>query len=237
MTAPDKAFYVKPENIKDGMFFLCEMESHHASKVLRLISGDIITLIDGKSNGYLGIIDQVKSNIVSGTIKTIIKNFGENKNIVNISPALFKKNRFEILLEKATELGVKEIHPIIMERSVKNSINIDRCYKIIMSAAKQCKRSFFPIMHEPKDLQTLLKNQNSCKYYASHIDADCNLLYYHNIKEYPSNIIIGPEGGFTKLELKTMSAKGVSFFNLGSRRLRAETAGIASIALFNGLGN
>ena len=124
--------------------FFCEMESHHASKVLRLISGDIITLIDGKSNGYLGIIDQVKSKIVSGTIKTIIKNFGENKNIVNISPALFKKNRFEILLEKATELGVKEIHPIIMERSVKNSINIDRCYKIIMSAAKQCKRSFFP---------------------------------------------------------------------------------------------
>ena len=62
-------------------------------------------------------------------------------------------------------------------------------------------------------------------------------MYYHNIKGYPSNIIIGPEGGFTKLELKTMSAKGVSFFNLGSRRLRAETAGIASIALFNGLGN
>ena len=69
MTAPDKAFYVKPENIKDGMFFLCEMESHHASKVLRLISGDIITLIDGKSNGYLGIIDHVKSKIVSGKIR------------------------------------------------------------------------------------------------------------------------------------------------------------------------
>ena len=237
MIIPEKFFYVKPDNIRDGMFSLCEIESYHASKVLRLKSGDKITLIDGKSRAYFGIIDQIKSKILSGTIKKIIKNFGENKNSLNISPGLLKKNRFEILLEKATELGIKEIHPIIMERSVKTSINIDRCKKIITSAAKQCRRSFFPIIHEPKDLPSLLKIKKKCKFYAGQLDVSVNLHRYKDFLASPSNIIIGPEGGFTRSELEIMEEKGVSFFNLGNRRLRAETAAIISIALFNELSN
>ena len=147
-----------------------------------------------------------------------------------------KRNRFEILLEKATELGVKEIHPIIMERSVKTSINIDRCNKILISAAKQCRRSFFPILHRPKDLQTILKNKEGCKYYACQLGAELNLFSYKSTLTHPSNVIIGPEGGFSKTEIDIMKNKGLSFFHLGKRRIRAETAAISSITLFNELG-
>ncbi len=236
MIIPQKAFYVNPNNIKNKIFSLCEKESYHATKVLRLKLGDTIILVDGKSQGYFGIIEQIKSKVLIGTIKKTIKNLGENQNTIHISPGLFKKNRFEILLEKATELGVKEIHPIIMERSVKTSINIDRCNKILISAAKQCQRSFFPILHRPKDLQTLLNSKEVCKYYACHLDADLNLFSYKGTLRFPSNVIVGPEGGFSKSEMDIMKNSGVSFFHLGNRRLRAETAAISSITLFNELG-
>ena len=136
MKTPERAFYVNPKNIQNKIFSLCEKESYHAAKVLRLKLGDTIVLVDGKSHGYFGLIEQIKPKIVTGSIIKTLKNFGENQNTLHISPGLFKKNRFEILLEKATELGVKEIHPILMERSVKTSINIDRCNKILISAAK-----------------------------------------------------------------------------------------------------
>ena len=236
MKIPEKAFYINPSNIQNKIFFLCEKESYHAAKVLRLKLGDTIVLVDGKSQGYFGLIEEIKPKVITGSIKKTLKNFGENQNIINISPGLFKKNRFEVLLEKATELGVKEIHPIIMERSIKTSFNIDRCNKILISAAKQCRRSFFPILHQPKDLQTLLNSNEGFKYYACHLNADSALFSYKSALRYPSNVIIGPEGGFSKTEINKMKNKGVSFFHLGNRRLRAETAAISSITLFNELG-
>ena len=236
MKIPEKAFYINPSNIQNKIFSLCEKESYHAAKVLRLKLGDTIVLVDGNNHGYFGLIEQIKSKVVTGRIKKTLKNFGENRNALHISPGIFKKNRFEILLEKATELGVKEIHPILMERSVKTSINIDRCNKILISAAKQCRRSFFPILHRPNDLNTLLNTNEGCKYYACHLNADLTLLSYKSTFTYPSNVIIGPEGGFSKTEIHIMKNRGVSFFHLGNRRLRAETAAISSITLFNELG-
>ena len=233
MKFPEKAFYVKPYNIENGLFSLCEDEYYHATKVLRLGIGDTIVLIDGKSTGYFGVIDQLKKKTLSGTIKKVVSNLGENKNTICIFPGLFKKSRFEILLEKATELGVKEIHPIIMERSIVSSIDMDRCNKILISAAKQSRRSFFPILHEPKRLDILLEKNKNCNYHACHLEAKQNLSIQKSRHAHSFNIIIGPEGGFSDQELHLMEDSGVLFFNLGKRRLRSETAAIASIALFN----
>ena len=107
MRIPEKAFYVNPNSIQNKIFSLCEKESYHALKVLRLKLGDTVILLDGKSQGYLGVIDRIKPKFLTGTIKKTMKNFGENQNTIHISPGVLKKNRFEILLEKATELGVK----------------------------------------------------------------------------------------------------------------------------------
>ena len=236
MKLPEKAFYVKPNNIAKERFSLCEVESKHALKVLRLKIGDSIILIDGMSTGYIGEIKRVKKNELSGTIKKVVKDLGETKNTIHIYPALFKKSRFEILLEKATELGVKEIHPLITKRSVLQTINLDRCKKILIASAKQCRRSFFPIIHKPKSLESLFKTKKKYIYHACHLEADQNLLPFNIPKIYPINVIIGPEGGFSENELGLMEKKGINFFSLGNRRLRSETAAITSLALLNTMG-
>ena len=159
MKLPEKAFYVKPSDVINERFSLCEEESKHALKVLRLKIGDLIILIDGKSTGYIGEIKILNKKELSGSIKKVIKDLGEIKNTIHIYPALFKKSRFEILLEKATELGAKEIHPLIMKRSVFQTIDLGRCKKIIIASAKQCRRSFFPIIHKPKSLESLFKTK------------------------------------------------------------------------------
>jgi len=233
---PQKAFHIDPEALSEGLFYLNKKESYHALQVLRVKSGDMITLVDGIGNGYFGKINKLRSSCVSGTVEKAIKNLGENKNILNIAPGLLKRNRFEILLEKVTELGVKEIHPLLMNRSIKVSINMDRCNKIIIAAAKQCRRSCFPILHEPKEMSVWFNTQSNCKYFAGHLDSDRHLHEFDFNANYPNNIIIGPEGGFTESEIKLMDSYGVVFYTLGNRRLRSETAAISSLAIVNDLG-
>ena len=223
MKLPEKAFYVKPNNITKERFSLCEDESKHALKVLRLKIGDSIILIDGRSTGYIGEIKRVNKKELSGNIKKVVKDLEKIK-IPSIFTLLYlKKSRFEILLEKATELGVKEIHPLIMNRSVFKTIDLDRCKKILIASAKQCRRSFFPIIHKPKSLESLFKTKEKYTYYACHLEADLNLLPSNIPKIYPINVIIGPEGGFSENELGLMEEKGIIFFSLGNRRLRSET--------------
>ncbi|MBA64881.1 MAG: hypothetical protein CMG55_03670 [Candidatus Marinimicrobia bacterium] len=232
---PDKAFYINKNDINSGLFFLNKAESHHIIKVVKLQLGDVITLLDGQGSGYFATIEKFESNCVFGIIDKKIENLGENKSNINIAPAILKKNRFEILLEKVTELGVKEIHPIIMDRSVKKTINMDRCNQIIISAAKQCRRSFFPILHQPKKLLPLLQNKKYCNFFAGNLETDQYLNEFDLTKDHPYYIIIGPEGGFTKPETELMISKDVVQFSLGNRRLRSETATIAALSILNRL--
>ena len=110
---PDKAFYVDPKNVNDSTFFLNKEESHHITKVFRLVPGSKISLLNGIGLGYHATIVSIHEGIVSGTIENKIESFGENKIHINIAPSIIKRDRFESLLEKVTELGVKEIYPLI----------------------------------------------------------------------------------------------------------------------------
>ena len=98
-----------------------------------------------------------------------------------------------------------------MNRSVFQTIDLDRC-KILIASAKQCRRSFFPIIHEPKSLESLLKRK-IYTYYACHLEADLNLLFFNVPKIYPINLIIGPEGDFRN-ELGLMEKERNNFFSL-----------------------
>ena len=129
----ERIFYVDPKNIKDNSFILDESESLHAINVLRLKINDRIILIDGLGKSYFGKIVLIKSKSVEGTIQQVIDKFGESKININIVPSILKRNRFEIMLEKATELGVNKIEPLIMNHTTRKMINMNRCEKIIFA--------------------------------------------------------------------------------------------------------
>ena len=228
---PDKAFYVNPLTVNGSTFQLDKAESNHATRVLRLKKGDEICLLNGAGIGYHAKIKSIEKN-VSGTIKESIPDLGENKCSVNLATALIKRDRFELMLEKATELGVNEIQPLMLERCVKKTMNFERSQKIVISSAKQCCRSWFPTLHEPIDMKKLLKNSDG-QFISGLMGADKSLSELELDKNV--TVIIGPEGDFTENEIGQMKNAGVLFFNLGGRRLRAETAALNSLAVLNEL--
>ena len=228
---PDKAFFVNPLTVNGSTFQLDKAESNHATRVLRLKKGDEICLLNGAGIGYHAKIKSIEKN-VSGTIKESIPDLGENKYSVNLASALIKRDRFELMLEKATELGVNEIQPLMLERCVKKTMNFERSQKIVISSAKQCCRSRFPMLHEPIDMKKLLKNSDG-QFISGLMGADKSLSELELDKNV--TVIIGPEGDFTENEVGQMKNAGVLFFNLGGRRLRAETAALNSLAVLNEL--
>ncbi len=226
------AFFISPDNLNGNSFFLDKRESHHASHVFRLASGDVISLLNGKGLGYKAIIERIEGGIVHGRIEKLIDQMGENSIEIIIAPALLKRDRFESLIEKATELGVKEIHPLVAEHCIKKTVNIERCKKIIIASAKQCQRSHFPIIKEPNTMAKWLnKPREQC--FAGIIGAKSRLKKFKYNKNLPIYILIGPEGDFSPKELNLLKKAGVKLFSLGKRKLRAETAAQATLSILN----
>ena len=233
---PGKAFYIDPDKVNGDTFELDREESHHASHVLRLKPNDEICLLDGKGTGFHALINSVVYDRVSGVIRGKKHGLGENRTSINLAPAMIKRDRFEILLEKATELGVNEIHPLVLDRCVKKTINTNRCQKIVIASAKQCRRSRFPVVEDPKDLETWINTINGpC--IAGSLNGKKTISQLNLGVGQPIHIIIGPEGHFSDQEIKKMKKAGVQFYSLGERRLRAETAALATLSVLNELMN
>ena len=226
------AFFINPDNLNGNSFSLDKRESHHASNVFRLGPGDMISLLNGKGLGYKAIIDRMEGGSVHGRIEKLIDQMGENSIEIIIAPALLKRDRFEGLIEKATELGVKEIHPLVAEHCIKRTVNIERCKKIIIASAKQCQRSHFPIIKEPNTMvKWLNKPREQC--FAGITVTKSRLKKFKYNKNLPIYILIGPEGDFSVKELDLLKEVGARLFSLGNRKLRAETAAQAALSILN----
>lgn len=227
---PDKAFFINPHNFNGDTFYLDQEESIHATRVLRLKIGDDICLLNGIGTGYFGKIDSLETH-VSGSILKTIDGLGENKYSITLAAALIKRDRFELLLEKATELGVNVIQPLILDRSVKKKLNFKRCQKLIISASKQCRRSRFPDMKNPIALSTLLKNGNQIVCARMNAKKSLSELSFDSTQNIV--VVIGPEGDFSKSEIDLIDNSNVQCYHLGDRRLRAETAALNSLSILN----
>ncbi len=229
---PDKSFYVNPKKINDRDFTLDSIESNHLVNVLRLNIGDKIFLLDGLGTAYVSIIEHLSKDGVSGIIEEKFEKYGENKSSINLVPAIIKRDRFENLIEKAVELGVYQIQPLILDHCQKKTINIDRCKKIIISSAKQCKRSFFPVINEPVNLEVFLKHKKGACFVGTQNVPESLMEFVNSTMRY-IELIIGPEGDFSKKEYDLLKKNNVQFFNLGQRRLRSETASLAALSILN----
>ncbi len=220
------------EQIDSTHILLADQEAIHCSKVLRKKIGDRIHVIDGKGKLYSATINTITKKAVHLSIDEIVRNEKLPKHLPTIGIGLIKNSaRLEWFIEKAVEIGVKEIYPIYCKRSERSKIKPERINKIIMSAVKQSKRLWIPTLAETKKLDQIDWVGEA---YVGHYSVDHNQLHQelHNAPRR-NNIIIGPEGDFTSDEIQFLKKNDGIMVNLGHSRLRTETAGIVALTLMN----
>jgi 16S rRNA (uracil1498-N3)-methyltransferase len=229
-------FYINDFNKAQKEITLDEDTSKHIAQVLRMKRGERLNLTDGKGNLYT-------CTIISDHKKKCIVEIQEARSQkpgtrhITIAISLLKNSfRFEWFLEKAAEIGINEIIPLICERTEKQKFKEERMQGILISAMLQSQQCWLPVLHKPIAYDLIFRQEeiihSSQKFIAHCIeDSKRNLADLVN-ESLPSQIIlIGPEGDFTPGEIQLAIQNHFDAVSLGGTRLRAETAGVVAVAL------
>ena len=214
-----------------------EEESKHAIRVLRLTVGDLIQLIDGKGSMFEAVITDAHPKRCKVLVKNIINPYEKRPyNLhIGISP-LKSPDRFEWFLEKATEIGVDEITPILCHHSEKKLISMDRCNRIIEAAMKQSVKAFHPVLNPLIKFEEIIKSSFTGKKLIATCEGDRKSLISTINAGDSVLVLIGPEGDFSEEEINASLRNAFIPITLGNSRLRSETASIAvclGISLLN----
>jgi 16S rRNA (uracil1498-N3)-methyltransferase len=209
---------------------LPEDESQHAVKVLRLQASDNIIVIDGKGGYYEAEITLPHHKRCEFRIVKATQHFGKRNYRLHIAIAPTKNiERIEWFIEKATEIGIDEITPLLCRFSERKNIKDERLEKIIVSAAKQSKKAYFPKLNPLAPFDQFLKNAKAENRYIAHCyELDKKQLSTELKGQKDVLILIGPEGDFSKEEVDAAMAAGFIPVTLGDSRLRTETAGMVA---------
>jgi 16S rRNA (uracil1498-N3)-methyltransferase len=216
---------------------LGEESSRHIVQVLRMQVGEELQLTDGKGFIYLAsIMDDHKKKC---SVKIISEVFREKRtNPVRIAISLLKNAaRFEWFLEKAVEIGVEEIIPLICHRTEKQHFRTDRLKSIVVSAMLQSQQTWLPVLREPVKFEPFIKDlpaEPGMQQFVAHCEADDQKKPLADMaKRAGSLILIGPEGDFSSSEIELARSHGFIPVSLGETRLRTETAGMMAAVLLN----
>lgn len=193
--------------------------------VLRLELGDFLILCDGKgTEAKVEIIEINKGEIITKIIEQTEKE--QNLKKVSLYLSILKKENFELAVEKAVEIGVNEIVPIITERTIKTGLNLERLNKIIREASEQSGRTVLPSLRSIMKFEEAIQDgkKNEEKIFFDFTEKENT----KNTNTKTISIFIGPEGGFTKEEQDFALANDYKIESLGSLTLRAETAAIVA---------
>lgn len=217
---------------------LPDAEAAHAVSALRLKEGDEIMLMDGIGTFYKAVITlSTKKRCTFEVIETLPQN-KDWKGHIHLAIAPTKSiDRIEWMIEKATEAGVDEITFIKSKNSERTKINLERIKRIVISAAKQSRKPFMPIINETTDFDKLIKQQaHSAQVFIAHCYIEFPkrplISLLEERPDTPTTILIGPEGDFSTDELQKAQAEGCISIDLGSSRLRTETAGLYAVMLY-----
>ncbi|MEZ4772054.1 MAG: RsmE family RNA methyltransferase [Bacteroidia bacterium] len=212
-------------------------EARHCQKVLRHLPGDNIYVTDGRGSMFLASIQSFSS---SGAVLQILETYpgyGESNRNVRLAVSFLRlKDRFEWLMEKAVELGVTEIFPLICSRTdkFKGKIKEERLEKIILTALKQSARSKLPALHEPLSVEKFVQLPAEGFRALAWCETK-HMLQTHEttIRQAATvTLMIGPEGDFTPEEANFAKENGYEIVSLGETRLRTETAAIYGLSIF-----
>jgi len=231
-------FYIPPDNIKENSAIICLPEYHHVVDVLRHAEGDPLLFFDGKGTECTGVITKIDKTAKIVTISIIEKVVRDiSKRPIVLVQALIKSGNMDLIIQKATELGVTNICPIITKNTVvqlgeKELITkIEKWNRIAEEACKQCKRSTLPVIDKIWNINEAVAALNwlDVKLICAPHESARHLKEISDNNSGSVGIMIGPEGDFTHEEIRSATEKGWNLIHLGETILRAETASIAML--------
>jgi 16S rRNA (uracil1498-N3)-methyltransferase len=208
-------------------------QAHYLSRVMRVAEGSVVILCDNKTGEWAARVTEVGKRTVVLIAESLLRPC-EPVPDFTLCAALLKKDRFDLVLEKACELGVRRIQPVITRRCVADKLNHDRANAILTEAAEQCARTALPDLVEPIRLDALLRSwpTDRALFFADEAGGDPALAAFA-AQSGPSALLTGPEGGFDDDERTAIrSLSAARAISLGPRILRGETAVIAGISLW-----
>ena len=211
----------------DKLITINQIDSKHITKSFRKNVGDLIKITNG--NGSICDAEIIeKGRNIKVEIKKIV-NYEREKTSIHVALSPLKNiSRFEWFVEKATELGINQITPIISDYSEKRKVNTERLERIIISSMKQSNQCYRPILNTIVDYKTFILGNKEEKIMANlktNNKLQKKLLETNNLC-----LLIGPEGGFSDKEIEYSLKNNVKEITLGNNRLRSETAAIYSIS-------
>jgi len=225
--------FYKPD-ISEENNILSPEESKHCILVLRLKKGDEISLTDGRGNLFHAVLTGDDFRKCTFIITDIHKDYGKKDFHLHIAIAPTKNiDRFEWFLEKATEIGINEITPLICDHSERRTVNSERLNKILVSAMKQSLKAYLPELNQPVKFDDFIKKKRESQKMIAWYD-EKNLMMkevYNRGKNVV--VLIGPEGDFSGEEIRIAREAGFVSVNLGNSRLRTETAGVVACHTIN----
>jgi 16S rRNA (uracil1498-N3)-methyltransferase len=210
-------------------------QAHYLARVMRIAAGDAVVLCDDVTGEWAARAIEAGKRDVILACETLLRPREEVPDFT-LCAALLKKDRFDLVLEKACELGVRRIQPVLTRRCVADKLNLDRARSILIEAAEQCARTALPELAAPVKLEALLKDwlPNRALFFADE-NGGANAAQQFAGHSGPAALLTGPEGGFDQAEREAIRAlPQARAITLGPRILRAETAAIAATALWMG---
>jgi len=211
-------------------------QAHYLGKVMRVAGGDAVMLCDDRTGEWLARVTEAGKRTVVLQVESQTREREAVPDFV-LCAALLKKPNFDLVLEKATELGVAAIQPVLTRRCVADKLNSERARTIAVEAAEQCARTALPQLEETAKLDALLRGwpETRTLFFADE-QGGAPAAEAFAARPGPAALLIGPEGGFDEAERAAIRAHPAAVaITLGPRILRGETAAIAGCALWMGV--
>ncbi|MDQ7814803.1 MAG: RsmE family RNA methyltransferase [Patescibacteria group bacterium] len=200
--------------------------AHQMKNVLKLKKSETIILCDGKGMDAVASIAEMGKSSVSVIIDQVRENDAEPKRLVTLYASVLKHDNFDLLIQKATEVGVSEIIPLICDRTVKADIRLDRAMRIAKEAAELAGRGKVPIVRSPSRFTIALGNRDAAA--VHHLFDASGSELRQDMTDGSAAAWIGPEGGWSEEELEEAKKAGLKIATLGAQILRGETAAVVA---------